>query len=257
MSQDPQTPPPVPPAPSVPSAPPATPPGGWVQTTPGAPPQPAPYAQPAPPYAQPAPQHAPSVQPAPQLTQPLPPYAQPAPQPTRPLPPYAQPAPLHTQPSSAPLPTGTATPSRSGIPGAPADAATRPAMLGILALSLALAAVTISIVLSGATGFAAAEGAMRHAIGISPSGLEDLSEQQLLSLLSPVRGLVLWAEIGYWIGTALGLAALVTGIAAIATRRGRAQGIAAVVIAAVGPFVFTVVVGICVLTGIGAGASGA
>ncbi|WP_336632549.1 MULTISPECIES: hypothetical protein [unclassified Microbacterium] len=246
MSQDPQTPPPAPPAPSVPSAPPATPPGGWVQTTPGAPPQPAPYAQPAPPYAQPAP---PYTQPA----EPAPPFAQP----TRPLPPYAQPAPQPTQPSSAPLPTGTATPSRSGVPGAPADAATRPAMLGILALSLALAAVTISIVLSGATGFAAAEGAMRHAIGISPSGLEDLSEQQLLSLLSPVRGLVLWAEIGYWIGTGLGLAALVTGIAAIATRRGRAQGIAAVVIAAVGPFVFTVVVGICVLTGIGAGASGA
>ena len=55
---------------------------------------------------------------------------------------------------------------------------------------------------------------MRHAIGLSPEGLENLSEDQLLALLSPVRGLVLWAEIGYWTGTVLGLTALGLRIAA-------------------------------------------
>ena len=44
---------------------------------------------------------------------------------------------------------------------------------------------------------------MRHAVGISPEGLESFTEEQLLALLSPVRDLVLWAEIGYWIAEPL------------------------------------------------------
>ena len=132
-----------------------------------------------------------------------------------------------------------------------------PALLVVAALALvvAIAAVLISVILSATTGFAAAEGAMRHAIGLSPEGLENLSEDQLLALLSPVRGLVLWAEIGFWLGTALGLVALALGITAIATRRGRGFGVAAVVIAAVGPFLYGITVGAFVIAGIAAGAS--
>ena len=63
---------------------------------------------------------------------------------------------------------------------------------------------------------------MRHAVGISPEGLESFTEEQLLALLSPVRDLVLWAEIGFWAGTVLGIWALIQGIVAIATRRGQA-----------------------------------
>lgn len=130
-----------------------------------------------------------------------------------------------------------------------------PRLLGIAALALGIAAVVVATAMSGIAGAMAAAGAMQHAIGISPEGLENLSEQELLALLSPVRGLVLVAEIGYWVGTALGLLALVLGIVAIATRRGRGQGIGAVVVAAAGPFVYAVVVGALVIAGIAAGAS--
>ncbi len=72
----------------------------------------------------------------------------------------------------------------------------------------------------------------------------------MLALLSPVRGLVLWAEIGFWAGTVLGLWALVQGIVAIATRRGRGQGIAAVIVAAAGPILYGVAVTAAVIVGI-------
>lgn len=87
----------------------------------------------------------------------------------------------------------------AGYPGPPAPAAApaRSRTLGLVALIVAIAAVVISVILSASTGFAAAEGAMRHAVGISPEGLESFTEEQLLALLSPVRDLVLWAEIGY------------------------------------------------------------
>ncbi len=108
--------------------------------------------------------------------------------------------------------------------------------------------------LSATTGFAAAAGAMADAVEVSPEGLENLSNAQLLALLSPVRGLVLWAEIGFWAGTALGIWALAQGIVAIATKRGGGAGIAAVVLAALGPVVFGVAVGAAVLGGVAAGA---
>ncbi|MBN9175896.1 MAG: hypothetical protein J0I43_00785 [Microbacterium sp.] len=127
--------------------------------------------------------------------------------------------------------------------------------LGILALVLAGVGVLGATLLSASTGFAAAAGAARHAVGLSPDQLDTLSQGQLLSLLSPVRGLVLWAEIGFWAGTILGVAALVMGIIAIVTRRGRGLGVAAVIVAAVGPVVYGVIVGVAALAGMGAGAS--
>lgn len=139
--------------------------------------------------------------------------------------------------------------------GAPSVPPSRGSATGMVALIVAVVAVTVSAVLSAITGFLAAHAAMAHAIELSPSGLENLSEHQVLSLLSPVRGLVLWAEIGFWVGTILGLWALVQGIVAIATRAGRGQGIAAVVVAAAGPVLFGVVVGAAITAGIAAGAS--
>lgn len=170
-----------------------------------------------------------------------------------------------TQPSpgAAPVPIGAYAPvppapyPTAGYPAAATrpPAPVRPRTLGVTALVAAIAAVVVSIALSATTGFAAASGAMHHAAGISPEGLEHLTEQQLLQLLSPVRGLVLWAEIGYWTGTVLGLAALALGITAIATRRGRGFGIAAVATAAAGPIVYALVVGAFIVAGIAAGAS--
>lgn len=255
MSQDPQTPPPAAPAN-----------GGWVQTTPGAPPVPAPAGPAAPAYAEPASPASPAyVEPASPAAPPAPPYGAPSP-----LPPYAAPntpapGPAPVAPAfGAPAPSYGAAAPAYGVPAAVPPIGTarpgaadpsRPATLGLVALILALVAVAGASLLSALTGFAAGEGAMRHAIGLSPEGLENLSEQEFLALLSPVRDLVLWAEIGFWAGTVLGLTALGLGIAAIATRRGRGTGIGAVVVAVIGPVVYGVVVGACILVGMGAGAA--
>lgn len=73
------------------------------------------------------------------------------------------------------------------------------------------------------------------------------------SVLTPVREWVLMGEIAFWVGTALGIWALIQGIVAIVTRRGRGAGIAAVVIAAVGPFVFAALVQGFLTAGLAAG----
>lgn len=84
-------------------------------------------------------------------------------------------------------------------------------------------------------------------IGIDSSFTDDLS------MLTPVRTQVLWAEIAFWCGTVLGTVAIVLGIIATAKRRGRGLGITAIVLAALGPFGFFLTVS--VLLGIGAAAS--
>jgi len=73
----------------------------------------------------------------------------------------------------------------------------------------------------------------------------------VVAALSPARTETLWAEICFWAATALGLYAVIGGIVAIVRRRGRGLGIAALVIAALGPAIFFVVVGI--MYGIGNG----
>lgn len=203
-----------------PASPPAYPGGGFTQPSPGAAPVPVGASAPAPPAGYPV-----SAYPA------------------------------LDDPASGYPASGYPAPGRPGVVTAPPQTPERSRTLGVVSLVLAIAAVVGSIALSAITGFAAASGAMHHAVGMSPDGLENLTEQQLLALLSPVRGLVLWAEIGWWAGTVLGIAALALGITAIATRRGRGFGIAAVVVAAAGPIVYALVVGVFVIAGIAAGSS--
>lgn len=137
---------------------------------------------------------------------------------------------------------------------APAPTSSRSPRLGVVALTLALLAVIGGTIVSATTAFAAAMGAMTRAVEVSPSGLEDLSSDQLLALLSPVRGLVLWAEIGFWAATVIGIWALVQGIVAIWARRGRGPGIGAVVVAALGPVLYLLIVGAATISGVAAGA---
>lgn len=107
--------------------------------------------------------------------------------------------------------------------------APRSRALGVVALVLSLAAtVGASIVLAVAL---AAIGA-----GVGPR-LQSVSPGAGLEILTPVRDWVLVAEIAGWTGTALGVWALVQGIVATARNRGRGAGIAAIVIAALGPIV--------------------
>ncbi len=183
----------------------------------GAPPQaPAPhYSAPAQyptaPAYPPAPQYAtaPAYPPAPQYAAPQAPYAG-----------YAQPAqaygPYVPQPQPAP-PTAAA----RGV--------------GIVAFVLALIAATVAPIVGAVALY-------NVGAGISASSLSSLERADSSfdwSLLTPVREWVLLSEIAFWAGTVLGIWALVQGIVAIARKRGRGWGVAAVVIATIGAVVFS------------------
>ena len=74
------------------------------------------------------------------------------------------------------------------------------------------------------------------------------------SILSPVRDWVLLGETAFWVGTALGLWALIQGIVALVTNRGRGAAIAAVVVAIVAPIAFAIAANVFLATGFATGA---
>lgn len=132
--------------------------------------------------------------------------------------------------------------------GYPAAAATSPAIgptsapgrrsntLGLIALGLAvLATVGASLVAAIAS----------YDIGLGAGS--EISSRPIdadfdWSVLSPVRDWVLIGEVSFWAGTVIGVAALVLGVVAIVQNRGRGLAITAVVVAAVGPVAFGMVV---------------
>lgn len=233
-----QEPPAGPPAqgwPPVPeAAPTAPPPPGW----PPAPP--APHAYPAATQAHPAP---------PQAYPPAPPAYPPAPPaPTQPYP-GAPPQyyPQHPDPRFAPsafaAPYAVTPPA--DLPAPPF--APRSAILGIVALIVAIVAVVGAGITGAVAAFRIGLGAGRE-LAMHPPGADfDLS------VLSPVREWVLLGEVAFWIGTVLGVWALVQGIVAIVTRRGRGAAIAAVIVAALGIVVFGIVVDAFISAGWAAG----
>ncbi|MBS1672435.1 MAG: hypothetical protein JSS74_00530 [Actinobacteria bacterium] len=180
-------------------------------------------------------------------------------------PPYAQPQ--YSQPPYGQAPHGRpAAPVYQAPPGAyagpaggytsplaPAPAPSASPALGRVALWLALVA-SFGLTIVGAF-FAWQIG---HGVGAAydvPALVERLSADDL-SVLTPVRDIVLWWEITAWAGTVLGIWAIVQGIVAIAKRRGRGSGIAAIVIAAIGPFVFFIVGYAVGAIGLGVAAAG-
>lgn len=203
---DPQLPPPSGATPSAPPAPPAT----TVPPVPEAPfgavPPAAPVYPPAAPAYPVAPPYAPS---------------QNAPAPGYPAaPPGAYQVPVG----------GYAAPA--GSYSAP-DATVRPSgLFGTIALVLALVAAVVTPIIAGIAAFEIGR--------VIPQGVTTTTTEDL-SVLSPARDQVLWAELSFWIGTILGIAAIVLGIIAIAKRRGRGAGIAALVVAALGAVIFFVV----------------
>ena len=104
-------------------------------------------------------------------------------------------------------------------------------------------------VIAGVAGFTTGLGVGQE------MALRPISADVDLSYLTPVRESVLWLEIAFWLGTALGIWAIIQGIAAISTRRGRGPAIAAVVLAAIGPFVFLFVTYAVIVAGVAAGSS--
>ncbi|WP_251054538.1 hypothetical protein [Microbacterium sp. ISL-59] len=169
------------------------------------------------------------------------PFAPPAPPVAPPAPPVAPPyattpnAPAAAYPAAPPgayqVPVGGYA-SPAGTYTAP-DTTVRPSgLFGTIALVLSLLAAVVAPIIAGIAAFEIGRVLPQ---GVTTSTAEDLS------VLSPARDQVLWAELSFWIGTILGITAIVLGIIAIAKRRGRGTGIAAIVVAVLGAVIFFIV----------------
>lgn len=157
------------------------------------------------------------------------------------------PPPGYAPPTGYLPPTGFA-PGSGWAPSPPKPA--RGAALGLTAFLVSLGAAVLAPA-AGAIGgyFIGAGTGERLMAGTLGTNFD-------WSLLSPVRDWVLLAEIGFWAGTALGIWAIVQGIVAIARRAGRGWGIAAVVVAALGPIIFGLTLQALIVAGLAAAASG-
>lgn len=127
---------------------------------------------------------------------------------------------------------------------APEPGAKKSSLLGILALVLAIGAAIVTPIIAGVTGFE---------IGRRLPGGLDTTSPDMLSILAPARDQVLWTEIAFWTGTVLGVAAIVLGIIGIRRKQGRGAGIAALVVAALGPFIFWIVLVLAISVGTASG----
>ncbi|HWI32377.1 MAG TPA: hypothetical protein VNT50_12910 [Microbacterium sp.] len=166
------------------------------------------------------------------MSDPQPPYGHPGSPP--PAHPYAAPYVVPQHPQFAAAATYSAPPSRA---------------LGVVALVLALVTLVAAPLVAGIAAFRIGLGTGRD-VALLPATAE-----WNWRVLSPVRDWVLLGEISFWVGTVLGTWALIQGIVAIAKRRGRGQGIAAVVIAVVALGAFVVVAWTALFLGLTSGAS--
>ncbi|MDR6142216.1 hypothetical protein QE375_001770 [Microbacterium foliorum] len=243
-----------------------------------------PVSSPAPQISTPAPPAPPSYStpPAPPAYQGAPPVYQGAPPaapaahgkqafpaPAAPTPPFSagQPAPAYAAPTGAPVyphpagqqpgaPTYQAAPpgayqvpvggytAPAGAYQAPITGEKKSGLMGILALILAIVAAVVTPIVAGVAGFD---------IGRRLPGGLDTTDPDFLSVLSPARDQVLWAEISFWTGTILGIAAIVIGIIAIRKKQARGAGITALVVAVLGPIIFWVVLLVTLSTGTATG----
>jgi len=149
--------------------------------------------------------------------------------------PTSAPAPYPPAPQAPPgayqVPVGGYATPEGGY-AVPPTAAPKSGMLGVLALVFALLAAVVAPVLAGVFGFQ---------IGSRiPSGI-DTTDPNLLSVLSPARDQVLWAEISFWAGTVLGLAGIVVGITAIVKKQRRALGVVALILSVLGAGIYWIV----------------
>ncbi|MBT2486805.1 MULTISPECIES: hypothetical protein [unclassified Microbacterium] len=161
-----------------------------------------------------------------------------------PAPPAYAAAPPHAAPPGAyQVPVGGYA-APTGAYAVPDDASQPSRLPGILALILAVVAAVVTPIVAAVSGFE---------IGRRiPQGITTTSSD-VLSFLSPARDQVLWAEVAFWTGTVLGIAAIVIGIIAIRKKQGRGAGIAALVVAVLAPMIFFLVLVIAFSAGSAAG----
>ncbi|WP_241702396.1 hypothetical protein [Leifsonia shinshuensis] len=119
----------------------------------------------------------------------------------------------------------------------------RPRALGVASMAIAIAVFVLSIVASVVVGMSAGPLASRTASSFS-FNTSDLTPDQAAAF-APVA-LLMGAQI--LLGTILGITALVLGIIAAATKRGRAFGVVGIAVAAAAPIVsflvYTVALGL-------------
>lgn len=183
-----------------------------------------------PPYGSAQPARPPAVPPAPGFVAPAAP-AYPAPQ----TPPGAYAAPVGGYPAAQ----GAYTP--------PVETAPRSRAMGVVAGFLGLVAAVVAPIIGAIAGYQIGYGL--------PSVIDSISvTTDDLSVLAPVRDQVLLGEIGFWVGTLAGIAAIVFGIISIVKRSGRGWGITGLVLGVVGVGIFFVALSVLLGFGSAAGA---
>jgi hypothetical protein len=142
-----------------------------------------------------------------------------------------------------------AAPYAQPAPGvyAPPPPPVRRRTLGVVARLVAVITVPVASVVGAIAGWRVGLGTGKELAGRPRGAAVDLS------VLTPVRYDVLLGEVAFWVATALGVWAVVQGIVAIVRARGRGQGIAAVIVAGLGPLVFGAAVFVLLTAGMGAG----
>jgi hypothetical protein len=164
---------------------------------------------------------------------------------------YAPPA-GYGQPTAYAPPAGYARPPQGYGPFTPHSSppvSRGGAGLGIVALVLAVVTTLTATVLGSYASYFIGMGAG------SEIAMRPVSVDFDWSILTPVRGWVLLGELAFWCGTVLGVWALAQGIVATVKNRGRGWGIAAIVVAIVGPIAFAIGVQVFLTAGFAAGAS--
>jgi len=161
---------------------------------------------------------------------------------------YAPPQGYGPPPGYAP-PQGYGPPQAQPAYGGPLAAPAKGKSLGLVALVAGLLALVVpTIAVSIAT----------YQIGLG-AGQQIASAPMTVdfdwSVLAPVRDWVLLGEAAFWVGTVLGLWALIQGIVALVTDRGRGGGLAAVVLAIVAPIAFVIAFNVFIAMGLATGAS--
>lgn len=161
---------------------------------------------------------------------------------------YAQnpaytPAPQAAPPGAYQVPVG-GYPAASGAYSVPDTAPAPSGTFAVLAFVLGIVAAVVVPIIAGV--FGAQIGAR------IPSGI-DTNDPSWIQALSPAREQVLWAEVSFWTGTVLGIAAIVFGILSIRRKTRRALGIIGLVLAVLGPVVYWFVLIISISVGIATG----
>lgn len=148
------------------------------------------------------------------------------------------------------MPVGGYTAPQGAYAAPAAGQAAAGGFLGILALILAGVAAIVIPIIAGIAGY---EIGLRIPSGI---GAIDTSDPDFLATLSPARTQVLWAEVAFWVGTVIGIAAIVVGILAIVKRQRRALGIVGLILAVLGAGIYWIVLISALTAGAAAGLAG-